>query len=390
MNIFFPDLETRPTIGSTFGQTKIKAMDFKDTIRTLGERVNRLKEQTLTEEATKHAFVLPFLQALGYDVFNPSEVVPEFIADVGIKKGEKVDFVVMKEGAPVLLLEAKHWKQKLDNHDGQLLRYFHVCKARFSVLTNGVEYRFFTDLVATNKMDERPFLDFDITNITDLQIEELKRFHKSYFDVVSITAAASELKYTAALRAILVSEFKAPSDSFVRFFTKQVYTGVVTDKVVFQFSDLLRKSMHLMLSEMISDRLKSALNQEEQAAKKQAEAELATSGIESETVSKERLVETTPEEMEAFYIVKSMLRKYVDPNRITFRDAQSYMAILLDDNNRKTICRLYFNGSKRKIITLDAAKREVPLMIVDLDEIYKLEEEMKATVNTYLGLAEKN
>lgn len=366
-------------------------MDFKDTIRALGERVNRLKEQTLTEEATKHAFVLPFLQALGYDVFNPSEVVPEFIADVGIKKGEKVDFVVMKEGAPVLLLEAKHWKQKLDNHDGQLLRYFHVCKARFSVLTNGVEYRFFTDLVATNKMDERPFLDFDITNITDLQIEELKRFHKSYFDVVSITAAASELKYTAALRAILVNEFKAPSDGFVRFFTKQVYSGVVTDKIVFQFSDLLRKSMHLMLSEMISDRLKSALNQEEQAAKKQAAEEAATTTtVELETVGKERLVETTPEEMEAFYIVKSMLRKHVDPNRVTFRDAQSYMAILLDDNNRKTICRLYFNGSKRKIVTLDAAKKEVPLVIGDLDEIYKLEEVMKATVTTYLGLAEKN
>jgi len=338
-------------------------MDFKDTIRALGERVKRLKDQTLTEEATKNAFVLPFLQALGYDVFNPSEVVPEFVADVGIKKGEKVDFVVMKEGAPVLLLEAKHWKQKLDNHDGQLLRYFHVCKARFSVLTNGVEYRFFTDLVATNKMDERPFLD-----------------------VVSITAAASELKYTAALRALLVNEFKAPSDGFVRFFTKQVYSGMVTDKIVFQFSDLLRKSMQLMLSEMISDRLKSALDQEEKAAKKQA-AEQAGVIVEPEPLTNERLVETTPEEMEAFYIVKSILRKHVDPNRITFRDAQTYMAILLDDNNRKTICRLYLNGSKKKIATLDAAKKEVPHVIGDLDEIYNLEKVLKATVDTYLGLA---
>ena len=323
-------------------------------------------------------------------MFNPSEVVPEFVADVGIKKGEKVDFVVMKEGAPVMLLEAKHWKQKLDNHDGQLLRYFHVCKARFSVLTNGVEYRFFTDLVVTNKMDDRPFLDFDITNITDLQIEELKRFHKSYFDVVSITAAASELKYTAALRAILVNEFKAPSDGFVRFFTKQVYSEVVTDKIVFQFSDLLRKSMHLMLSEMISDRLKAALDQEEKAAKKQEAEPDSSVIIELEMFGKERLVETTPEEMEAFYIVKSMLRKHVDPNRVTYRDAQSYMAILLDDNNRKTICRLYFTGQKRKVATLDVAKKEVFLEITDLDDIYQLEDLMKATINTYLGLAAKN
>ena len=363
-------------------------MDFKDTIRALGERVNRLKEQTLTEEATKHAFVLPFLQALGYDVFNPSEIVPEFIADVGIKKGEKVDFVVMKDNCPVILLEAKHWKQKLDNHDGQLLRYFHVCKARFSVLTNGVEYRFFTDLVETNKMDSRPFLDFDITSITDLQIEDLKRFHKSYFDAASIAAAASELKYTAALRGLLAAEFKTPSEAFVRFFTKQVYSGMVTDRIIFQFSDLLRKSMHLMLSEMISDRLKSALNQEEQEAKKQVneEATALAPAVDAAGAGKEKLITTTPEEMEGFYIVKSMLRKYVDPNRITYRDAQSYMAILLDDNNRKTICRLYFTATKKKVVTLDAAKKEVFLEIKDLDQMYQLEDVMRATVETYLGL----
>ncbi len=363
-------------------------MDFKDTIRQLGDRVNRLKEQTLTEEATKHAFVLPFLQALGYDVFNPSEIVPEFVADVGIKKGEKVDFVVMKDNCPVILLEAKHWKQKLDNHDGQLLRYFHVCKARFSVLTNGVEYRFFTDLVETNKMDERPFLDFDITMITDAQIEDLKRFHKSYFDAVSIAAAASELKYTASLRALLAAEFKSPSEAFVRFFTKQVYSGVVTDKVAFHFSDLLRKSMHLMLSDMISDRLKSALNQEEEAKKQVIDDTLVApvAGGTETVVGKERLIDTTPEEMEGFYIVKSMLRKYIDPNRITFRDAQSYMAILLDDNNRRTICRLYFTSAKKKIGTLDATKKEVFLEIKDLDTIYQLEDVMKATVDTYLGL----
>lgn len=128
-------------------------MDFKDSIRQLGERVGRLKDQTQTEEATKHAFVLPFLQALGYDVFNPMEIVPEFVADVGLKKGEKVDFAVLRDGGPVILLEAKHWKQNLDNHDGQLLRYFHVCKAKFSILTNGIQYRFFTDLEQSNKMD---------------------------------------------------------------------------------------------------------------------------------------------------------------------------------------------------------------------------------------------
>jgi len=361
-------------------------MDFKDIIRALGERVNRQKEHALTEESTKQAFIIPFLQALGYDTSNPIEVISESIADVGMKKGEKVDYIINKDGEAILLVEAKHWKQKLDNHDGQLLRYYHVSKARLSLLTNGIEYRFFTDLVAANRMDERPFLEFDITTINDQQIEDVKRFHKSYFDAAKIIAAASDLKYTAALRALLASEFKSPSEAFVRFFAKQVYGGMVTDRVVFQFSDLLRKSMQLMLSEMISDRLKSALDKEEEI-KKQVGEDPTSSIIEPEMVGKTRVVETTSDEMEAFYIVKSMLRKYVDPNRIVYRDAQAYMAILLDDNNRKTICRLHFNGSKRRVSTLDAAKKDVMTEIKDLDEIYKLEEPMKATLDTYLGLA---
>ena len=232
-------------------------------------------------------------------------------------------------------------------------------------------------------MDEVAFLEFDITSITDAQIEELKRFHKSYFDVPTILSNASGLKYTAALRAVLASEFKSPSEAFVRLFTKQVYTGAVTEKVVFQFTDLLRRSIQHMLSEMVSDRLKSALEKEENAVK--SAATTASTDVEP-VVAKDKLIETTPEEMEGFYIVKSMLRKYVDPNRIVYRDAQSYMAILLDDNNRKTVSRLYFNGSKKYVSTLDTAKNEVKHEVKDLDDIYKLEPLMKATVDTYLAM----
>ncbi|GAB4023901.1 hypothetical protein GCM10028808_75300 [Spirosoma migulaei] len=133
-------------------------MDFKDQIKQLAERVSRLKDSIQTEEATKNAFIMPFLNALGYDVFNPFEVVPEFISDIGTKKGEKVDYAIMREVngqmEPCMLIECKHWKQALTLHDNQLLRYFHVTKARFGILTNGIVYRFYTDLIAANKMDE--------------------------------------------------------------------------------------------------------------------------------------------------------------------------------------------------------------------------------------------
>lgn len=240
-------------------------------------------------------------------------------------------------------------------------------------------------LTCTNQgkpTDEVPFLEFDITTITDSQAEELKRFHKSYFDVSSILANASGLKYTAALRALLTTEFKSPSEAFVRLFAKQVYSGPVTEKVIFQFTDLLRRSIQHMLSEMVSDRLKSALEQEEKSVAKTEEPVQA----EPVNVPKDKLIETTPEELEGFYIVKSILRKYVDPNRIVHRDAQSYMAILLDDNNRKTLARLYFNSSKKYISTFDATKSEVKTEIKDLDDIYKLEPVLKSTVETYLSM----
>jgi hypothetical protein len=152
-------------------------MDFKDQLKVISDRVTKLKEQISTEEATKNAFIMPFLQALGYDVFNPIEVVPEFVSDIGLKKGEKIDYAIFKDGSPTILIECKHWAQNLNIHDGQLLRYFHVSKAKFGLLTNGITYRFYSDLVEPNKMDEKPFLEFNIHEIKD-RIENMPKHYQ--------------------------------------------------------------------------------------------------------------------------------------------------------------------------------------------------------------------
>lgn len=167
-------------------------MDFKDSIKQIAERIESLKENLLTEEATKNALIMPFINALGYDVFNPLEVVPEMCCDIGTKKGEKIDYAIMKNGEPILLIECKHWQQDLTLYDNQLIRYFHVSKAKFGVLTNGIVYRFYTDLAEPNKMDEKPFLEVNLLDLKEPQIEELKKFHKSYFDVDMILSSASE------------------------------------------------------------------------------------------------------------------------------------------------------------------------------------------------------
>lgn len=185
-------------------------MDFIDVIKALSEKVARMKDSILTEEATKNAFIMPFINALGYDVFNPHEVIPEFIADLGIKKGEKVDYCIQKDDKPCIIIECKHWSEKLDPHNSQLFRYFHVTTTRFAILTNGILYRFYTDLVEPNKMDEKPFWEFNITEINENAVAELKKFTKSAFNVDQILSTASELKFTKGVKDILAPQLEYP------------------------------------------------------------------------------------------------------------------------------------------------------------------------------------
>ncbi|MCX6268341.1 MAG: type I restriction endonuclease [Bacteroidetes bacterium] len=357
-------------------------MDFKDQIKILGERVTKLKDQIQTEEATKHSFVMPFIQTLGYDIFNPAEVVPEFISDIGLKKGEKIDYAVFLEGKPTILIECKHWAQNLSIHDGQLLRYFHVSKAKFGVLTNGIIYRFYSDLVDPNKMDEKPFLEINMMDIKDNQIEELKKFHKSYFDADSIVNTASELKYTNELKQLLQQELNNPTPEFVKYFAKQVYPSIVTAKVLDLFTNLTKKSVQQYISELITERLKTALTKEDEASKE-------TDNIPVPSLNVENKIETTEEELEAFMIVKSILRQKIDFKRVTYRDAQTYFAILLDDNNRKPICRLYLNGTKKHLAVFDENKKEVKNEIKSLDDIFTFSDLLMQIVANYDKAKEK-
>ena len=353
-------------------------MDFKDHIKQLGDRVSKLKDSILTEEATKNAFIMPFIQALGYDVFNPIEVVPEFISDIGIKKGEKIDYAIFKDGNPTILIECKHWAQNLNIHDGQLLRYFHVSKAKFSLLTNGIIYRFYSDLVEPNKMDEKPFLEFNISEIKDNQIEELKKFHKTIFDAESISNTATELKYTNELKHLIQQELVNPTPDFVKHFAKQVYPSNISSKVLDQFTNLTKKSIQQHISDLITERLKTALTKENEAVKEQDALQAA-----EQAKADEVKILTTEEELEAFLIVKTILRQRISAARVTYRDAQSYFAILLDDNNRKTICRLYLNGAKKHVAVLDEQKKEVKHEINSLDDIFKYADALISIVDVY-------
>ena len=323
---------------------------------------------------------MPFIQALGYNVFDPTEVVPEFTADIGTKKGEKVDYAIMQEGKPIILIEAKSATSDLgQEHASQLFRYFSVTDVRFGILTNGLQYHFFSDLDKTNHMDEKPFLIIDILNFDTRPLAQLKKFTKAAFDVDRILSSANELKYKREIRLLLESEYNQPSEDFVRHFTRPVYSGRLRESVVEEFTMIVQQAFRDFVNDKIANRLQSAIDSES------GTQELDDNQIEDDTeVESERDgIDTTQDEIDGFYVVKSILRETVDPSRIAMRDVRSYCGILLDDNNRQPICRLRFNRSK-KYLGLFHEDNEERVAIDSIDDIYKYADQLKKAAANYL------
>ncbi|WP_193074064.1 type I restriction endonuclease [Pseudomonas sp. FME51] len=362
-------------------------MSFEERLTSLAIKIRQQKAAILTEEATKNAFVMPFIQSvLGYDVFNPLEVIPEFISDVGTKKGEKIDYAIMKDGEIQILIEAKKVGEPLNiNHASQLFRYFHVTTARISILTNGQVYRFYTDLDAPNKMDEKPFLEFDFLDMDDHAIPELQKLTKSAFDVESVLNAAGELKYVGQIKRVMASQLNEPDDDFVRFFASRVYDGMLTQKVREQFSQLTVKAAAQFLNDQINDRLKSAMSKPSTTPVVVAEVQNDGPDAQTDTEKEDKKdkVVTTTEELEGYNIVKAIVRTEIDVKRVTPRDTLSYFGILADDNNRKPLARLHFNRSQKYLGTFDADKNETRNPIESLDDIFEYSDILRQTAQIY-------
>jgi hypothetical protein len=362
-------------------------MDFIDQLRLLSSRIVATRSMVQTEEATKTAMIMPLIQALGYNVFDPTEVTPELIADIGTKKGEKVDYAILRDGKPVMLFECKKAGAELSiNNAGQLFRYFHVTAARFGVLTNGIVYRFFTDLEQPNKMDETPFFEFNILEFKERDVDELKKFAKSAFDLEQILTTANELKYTRAIQNKLSELMAAPTEDFVRLVSSDLVVGRrFTPAIRDQFTSVTKRAFEQLLAEKINERLKGAMAPEMPRVEPQTTADNAPTANVSEGTAPDSSVMTSQEEMEGFYTVRAIVRSLVPSKRVVMRDAQSYCAILLDDNNRRPICRLRFNNTEKlKLGLFGTSKEETVVSINSVDDIYNHAEDIMAAVKAYL------
>ncbi|WP_017729427.1 type I restriction endonuclease [Halalkalibacterium ligniniphilum] len=353
---------------------------FSQNIKALSSRFEKIKDNIQTEEATKTSLIMPLIQALGYDVFNPEEFVPEFVADVGIKKGEKIDYAIIHNNEPVILIEAKSVNEKLAKHDSQLYRYFSTTKAKFAILTNGIEYKFFTDLDEQNKMDQKPFFIFNILNLRDNTIQELAKFRKNDFDVVNVLNTASELKYSNEIKLFLTKQWENPNEEFIKFILNDVYQGMKTKKVIDGFKNIVIKSLNQFVNEKVNDKLQKALNStaEEKSPVKEVAA-TTEKQIEVEEKNIENEIVTTPEEIEGYVLVKLILKASVDAERVFYRDNKSYFNVLLDDNIRKWICRLGFNTSNKYIQLNDETK--TTFKIENVNEIMNYSKEIVNVAN---------
>lgn len=350
-------------------------MDFPEQLKSFITRIPKLSESISTEEATKNALIMPLLNIMGYNVFDPTEVIPEFTADHGTKKGEKVDYAIVINDEPLILIECKAVNSELSNQQAsQLFRYYSVTSARVGILTNGILYRFFSDLDSPNKMDDKPFLEINLLNLKDRDIRELKRFTKETFDPDDLTSVAISLKYTREIMNILQNELENPSDEFVKFFARQVYGRPIMKNVLEKFRSIVKEARTQFINEKINERLKMAMSDHKPVAE---DADLDS------TPEEDNGIITTVEEIEGYYIVRGILRGIVDSKRVTIRDTKSYCGILLDDNNRKPICRLRFNSKQKYLGIFDENKSEEKVPINDLAEIYDYAEKFKKVIKYY-------
>jgi len=357
-------------------------MALADSIPKLKQTAERVAGRLDTEEATKMSLVVPLLRELGFDPFDPDVVVPEFTADVGTKNGEKVDYALKQSGKIIMLIECKTAHTNLnDAHFGQLFRYFSVTEARVGVLTNGIEYWFFSDVDEKNKLDNRPFYRFSLLDHNDADLKQLEQFTSRSFDPDHFDETASLLKYTTLLKKEIRQELDNPSEDLIKLFASKVYSGRLTANAREMFAPLVFNAFNEIIREIVNSRLTHALSQVNSDETKDTNARIDEANDADE--NKDGIF-TTDQEREAFFIVKSIARRFVDADRISMRDQKSYCNVLLDNTNRKPVVRFLFDNNPQRIQFGKDPNQRVE--IAGVDDLFKYEEAIKLILAEYDGV----
>lgn len=354
-------------------------MSIEQAIASLASRVRELKPIIETEEATKTAFIIPFIEdVLGYDVTDPREVIPEYTADVGVKKGEKVDFAIKSGDDFRFLIEAKRVGEQISlDHANQLIRYFNVTDTEFAILTNGEVYHFYAQLDAANRMDEKPFMTLDLANVDERIFPHLEMCTKARFDSGTIAASAEQLKYVSELRRALSAELREPSVEFVKLLSSKVTSRRMTAGVLESFTKMVATASSQLLNDEANRRLRSAQDFDEAAAAPEVSAEESELKPSDEPTSD---IETTESEIQGWNIIRAISAAEIPFSDVTLRDSKTYCAILYKNNNRNPIARLYFDRKVPRVVIFDEEKSEQSFDLESVESIYEHAEVIRSRV----------
>lgn len=367
-------------------------MDFANEIRAFSAGIETKLPYINSEAITRSSLVDPLLRILGYDPSDPTEVVPEYGANLdlpGVPKNQHVDYGIRKDSEnPIILIEVKQFGTDPGVGLGQLFNYFHkVDDARIGIATNGVIYRFYSDLRKPNMMDEEPYLEIDLLNLRESDIEALKKLTKSVFNIDNVISAAGELKYIGGILQILNLQVTQPDDEFAKFFFTKLGQGPFRGQIKERFLNFTQRALQQFIREQVYKAIETGIGKSPVSEPETKPATPETSTEDEITIESPK-IQTTEEELQGYYLIKSILWQVVDGSSLTYKDTQSYFNILLNNNTWKPVCRLYFNNSESKKLELvtvkDDGKKEYQKVAIDsLDDIYQYADRLKATVAAY-------
>ncbi|MCY4061787.1 MAG: type I restriction endonuclease [Chloroflexi bacterium] len=226
-------------------------MDLIENLRAVSEEI-RARRRYATNEATTRSYLIdPFIRALGYDPNEPNDVEPEFTADF-VGSNRRVDYALKKEGKPIIFVEFKTATRSLSFQNTVQLQHYFSTKldVRFGIVTNGLEYRFYSDIDNPNVMDDEPFLTVDLLNANDRLLKEFTAFSKLNFEFEDALLCARQLKYGSIIRQRIESEIEQPSRELVKYLARNLYNGSFSNDAYGEFAPIVERELQdLFLSE---------------------------------------------------------------------------------------------------------------------------------------------
>lgn len=319
-------------------------------------------EHTKNEESIKTSIILPFLSKLGYDVFDPKIIIPEYTADQSTKNGEKVDYCVNDiDFNPVCIIECKKRNEDLNLHNTQLERYFCFVNCKIAVLTNGESFMFYTDYENRNLMDKIPFLELDINNPTNEALEFLNLLNRDSYNKAMVYKTAKKYYKDRENKRLLYSMLDNMDTDFCMFLSSKFS--------IYQSEEDIKS--------LFSDNISSYVIERYDKIKKERENIIVDS-------NKQKGIVTTNEEINSFNRIVDILKYHsLDYNKVSYKDVKSYFAVLYSNNTRKPICRFYLDGKIKYIGVFDDFKNEVKYVIKNNEDILMFTHRITETFKIY-------